>query len=581
MKLFATLRALFSRTPAPAPTPVKARSAALNVHDHILARTAATPVRREYKLPELPPGVVPATLPTEATGLKLAMDGPYKEPERLALDSGAVGGSSVFQWANTLSVLGCGVGFQGYPYYAELLQLSEYSIPVAMLAEEMTRKWVKLTTKGDAPASTEDDEDAAEQRAGAADAELDDEDDSDTEADQVEADAMTAKLAQITQALEDFKVRELFQTMAKYDGGFGRGQIYVGIKGQDSDEKKQLPLLIADEGVEKGGLEKLVAIEPIWTTPYSYNADDPTREDFYQPQSWYIMGRKVHRSRLLTFVSCPLPDILKPAYNFSGIGMVQLMEPYVNQWLRTRNDVSAVLHSFSTMVLLTNLQATLAESASPQAAASTLLSRATLFTNNRDNQGLMIADKNSEDVKNITTPLSGLSELQAQAQEHMAAPNQAPLIKMFGIVPSGLNATSEGEFQAWYDRVKSRQENFFGPNFKIVLELIQLHLFGSIDDSITYEWVPLDEPTVKEEAEIRKADAERDTALINAGVVDADEVREKLRSDPNSGYDHLTGDAPGMPTDPNMIDPETGESRSPALDPNKQDDDPAPAFGGK
>jgi phage-related protein (TIGR01555 family) len=166
----------------------------------------------------------------------------------------------------------------------------------------------------------------------------------------------------------------------------------------------------------------------------------------------------------------------------------------------------------------------------------------------------MLINKGTEEMGQQNTPLGTLDALQAQSQEHMAAPCHIPLIKLFGVVPTGLNATGEGEIQVWYDFVRSRQENLFGPQFDVILKLIQLDLFGSIDPNIGYEWVPLDEPTAKEKAEERKSDAERDTAYINAGVVDPDEVREKLQRDPNSGYDNLSGPAPGppaLPMDPN------------------------------
>ena len=36
------------------------------------------------------------------------------------------------------------------------------------------------------------------------------------------------------------------------------------------------------------------------------------------------MGRQVHTSRILTFIGRPVPDLLKPAYSFGGLSLVQL-----------------------------------------------------------------------------------------------------------------------------------------------------------------------------------------------------------------------------------------------------------------
>jgi uncharacterized protein len=80
-----------------------------------------------------------------------------------------------------------------------------------------------------------------------------------------------------------------------------------------------------------------------------------------------------------------------------------------------------------------------------------------------------------------------------------------------------------------------------------VLQIIQLHLFGEIDDAIDFEFIPLSSPSQKELSEMRKADADSGVAYINSGVVSPEEERERLMADPNSGYDNLHGEAPEPP----------------------------------
>src|SRR5262249_38622039 len=146
-------------------------------------------------------------------------------------------------------------------------------------------------------------------------------------------------------------------------------------------------------------------------------------------------------------------------------------------------------------------------------------------------------------------------KLQAQAQEHMAAPSHIPLVKLTGITPSGLNASSEGEIQVWYDWVRSYQIAFYNKHLKHVLDILQLHLFGMIDEAVRFTWRPLSSPTVKELSEIRKANAEAAGTLIDKGVISPEEERERVSSDPESGYDNLTGPAPTPPT---QLDAEHG-----------------------
>src|SRR5574341_1224438 len=131
----------------------------------------------------------------------------------------------------------------------------------------------------------------------------------------------------------------------------------------------------------------------------------------------------------------------------------------------------------------------------------------------------------------------------------MAAPTHIPLVKLTGITPAGLNANSDGEIKVWYDWVSSEQENEFDPHMQTVLKLVQLHLWGKVDPKIKVEWVPLDSPTDKELAEMRKADSAAGKAYVDSGVISADDERQRLRNDPNSGYTFLTGDAPAAPLD--------------------------------
>jgi phage-related protein (TIGR01555 family) len=397
----------------------------------------------------------------------------------------------------------CGLAFPGYPYLSELAQRAEYRSPTETTAKEMTREWGHFT--------------------GASESEQ----------------------KELTDAFQEFNVQACFRQMALHDGFFGRGGLFINIKGQDSDQRRKLPLVVDDNGatIKKGQLVGFKPIEPMWTTPYAYNSNNPTAPDFYAPTAWYIMGKQTHASRVLTFVSRPVPDILKPAYNFGGMSLSQLVEPYVVRWLKTVDSVNRLISNFSITALATNISSTLEDGGG----ADDLIRRAQLFNLLRDNRGLFLVDKDTEELVQKNTPLSGLSELQAQAQEHMAAPTHIPLVKLTGVTPAGLNANSDGEIKVWYDWIGSEQQDNYTPNLTTVLKIVQLHLWGKVNPKIGFEWAPLDSPTDKELAEMRKSDGDRDGGYVTNGIVTADEVRTRLRNDKNSGYTFLKGDAPPSP----------------------------------
>lgn len=397
-----------------------------------------------------------------------------------------------------------GLGFFGYPYLAELAQRPEYRMISETIARDATRKWIKLTGPDE------------------------------------------AKLKTLQQALERHEVQAKFRRLSELDGFFGRSQLFV----DNGESNLNSVLLVRPETIGKGKLKALVVVEPIWTYPGNYNASNPLAPDFYRPVDWYVMGQTVHRSRLLTIVSREVPDMLKPVYAFGGLSLSQMAKPYVDNWLRTRQSVSDLLHSFSTMVLATDMSSTLAGGNGQD------LFRRVAFANQaRDNRGLWVIDKENETLDNLSTPLGSLDDLQAQSQEQMASVAGIPLVVLLGITPSGLNATSDGEIRTYYDKIKSYQEKVFEPSLRVVIDMIQLDEFGAIDPEIGFEFLSLWEMDETALAAIRKSDAEADVGYVNAGIVDPEEVRERLAEDEGGLYFgvDLSAPAPEMEDDADVL----------------------------
>jgi len=430
----------------------------------------------EIKPPELLPGIIPEWV--------------KKEPSYMAMDDAI---SNMYAYANSYMF---GQGFLGYQILAELAQKSEYRAPSETIAIEMTRKWIKLVSKGDGDVSE--------------------------------------KLDRLESELTRFRIRDVLRTAIEHDNFYGRGQIYIHIKGQDDDDKRKLPLIIDKSTIKQGSIERFKNIEPMWTTPYRYNAIDPADKDFYKPTAWFVMGKEIHATRLLTIIAREVADMLKPAYNFSGLSISQLMKTDVEKYYRTRDSISDLVHSFSVSGIKTDLQSLLAGGSGEDE-----MKRAQLFNQIRDNRGLMLLDHELEDFFQFNTPLTGLAELQTQAKEQMAAPAHIPLVKMFGITPGGLNASSEGEIRVFYDHIAAQQENVLRDPLEKILKIIQLDCYGEIDESISFEFLPLMELTELEDAQLRKSDGDLAIELINAGVISQEEERTRLAASPNNGYSNI------------------------------------------
>ena len=471
------------------PQPVRPMNIDLAVLHRLMQELAQKPDPKRYDIqpPELPKNVVPA-------GHKSA----------IAQDSAS------FDYASQYFE---GQGFMGYAVLSMMALRSEYRAAVEVIANECTRKWIELK-------STATNTDLSE------------------------------KITALNEEMERLNLRDIFRTAIEHDGFFGRGQIYINID-NCPPEKRALPLVISDKTIKQGALKGFKNIEPIWTTPQNYNTTDPTSPDFYRPLAWWVLGTNTHSDRLLTVISRDVPDMLKPAYNFGGLSLIQIMQPYVERWWRTVEAVANLVNNYSTSGIKTDmgsiLQSGYTTDETAVSAAGTLINRIKMFVETRDNRGLMLLDKELEEFFQFNVPLSGLDGLLAKAQEQMCMPCHIPLVKYTGITPSGLNASSEGEIAVFYDWIHSEQENNLRQPLTKILQVMQLSLFGELDNSITFDFCPLEEMTELELATIRETEQRIDTAYIGAGVLAPEEPRQRLRTDKNSGYQNLDDAAPELP----------------------------------
>jgi phage-related protein (TIGR01555 family) len=404
-------------------------------------------------------------------------------------------------------------GFATLAYWAIIPEVMN---ACTTFADEMCRKWIKLTNRG-----TEDKAD---------------------------------KIKELEQSIEAFKLRDTIHQVALYDAMLGRSHVFLEL-GNSLRDREELIFDIGDGSSQisklkckQGSLKAIRFLDPYWVYPTWYNSTDPLADGYYTPDCWIAMSAQVHKSRLLTFVSVPVPTILLPAYQFSGLSLTARMMETTQYWRRNRRSISNLLNYFVTPVLKTDLSTQITEG------DETLFQRAELFANLRDNRSLLMLNKDSEEFDNVSAPLAGLDQLQAQSLEHIATIAKIPLTKYAGLQPAGLNASSQGELEVWYANVHALQESFLTPNLTKILRFMQLNLWGEVDEDIGFEWVPLWTLTAKEEAEVELLKAQSSQIHVDTGAIGPEEYREVLAADPSSEYENID-----VERDPNLSNAEAEE----------------------
>jgi uncharacterized protein len=456
--------------------------------------------------------------------------------------------SSTFNWGSRDAIANSfseGVVFLGYPYQAILSQRPEYRVVSDIIATEMTREWITLKAASGEESKAE-------------------------------------KIKKINDRLDELGVRKAFYKCAVDDGRFGRSHLYLDTGKTDDTQELGLDLGTGRDVMSKQKvgskdshkperLIRVITVEPQWAYPTRYNSTDPLHPDWYNPVTWFVMSREIHRSRLLTFVGREVSDTLKPAYAFGGLSMTQMLKPYVDNWLRTRQSVSDLIQNFSVNVLKTNMDATTG------VGGENVLQRVAVFNNIKNNQGTLVLDKDNEDFGNVSASLAGLDSLQAQSQEHMAAIARIPIVKFLGIQPAGLNASSEGELISFEDWIAAFQEVLFRPNLTKVIDFVQLSLFDEVDDDITFDFNPLRQMKPMEQVQHEQTVAQTRETYFGMGAVDGNEVREALAQDPETPFSGVDLKKP-MPPPPGMegFDPLNGAMPGEAPQPGEEQFGPGP-----
>ena len=318
------------------------------------------------------------------------------------------------------------------------------------------------------------------------------------------------------------RLRSTLQKAVSLMGFFGGSYIFIDTGAPT--EKLKDPLSFAAESAEFKTLRFRV-IDPVFTTPAAFNATKPLDADFYKPQTFLVMGVPVHRSRLVRFVENEIDsDVLKPSYNFLGLPQAQLLEDYVNDFRANREAVNRMLKKYSSSFLKANLKSLLYGGV--RGALSQVENRIKTFVRWRNNDGVSIIDKETEDFSQVNTPITGLDALLSQSLQFCVAVNRTNVVKTLGLSPAGFN-TGDSDIKTHNDLIGGLQEQVLREPLSILFRAINLHLYGDAAP-VDFTFKPLNEQDERSVAETEKIKIDGYTAMIDTGVISPEEARRAI-----------------------------------------------------
>lgn len=309
------------------------------------------------------------------------------------------------------------------------------------------------------------------------------------------------------------------------------------------------------DGVRRGSYKGISLIEPYWVMPEldMEATSAPESLHFYEPTWWRLPnGKRIHRSHVIYITGDEVPDVLKPTYYFGGLPLTQQIYERVYASERVANEAPLMALTKRMLIADGNIEAYLMNEEDAEKKLQKL-------SYCRDNYGVFFK-RPGDNVQQIDTSLTDFDALIMTQYQLVASIARMPATKLLKTQPKGFNATGEYEMKDYIQELQHLQDNQMKPLIERNNLLVEKSEFG-YSYELEAKFNPVDMPTERELAEVRKIDADTDMVLINAGAISPEESRARIIADPNSGYNGLPAEMLHSDfMEENFLDDETAAS---------------------
>lgn len=288
------------------------------------------------------------------------------------------------------------------------------------------------------------------------------------------------------------------------------------------------------DGVQPRSYKGIQQVDPMWVVPELTAAalSEPDNLCFYEPQYYKIGKTRYHRSHLAVYIPYPVPNLLKPAYQWGGKSLPQMIYERVYAAERTANEAPQLTMTKRLNVLKVNI-----ESFFSDIAAST--NRLLQWIGLRDNYGSLVVDKTDEDVAQIDTSLTDVDTVIMTQYQLVASIANVPATKLLGTQPKGFNSTGDYEEATYREELEGVQSDLtplLERHHQLVMRSEVAPRLGIEPVETTVVWCPLDSPTAAEWADINLKKAQTDQIYANVMAIDGADIRAKLQADKDNDY---------------------------------------------
>lgn len=279
--------------------------------------------------------------------------------------------------------------------------------------------------------------------------------------------------------------------------------------------------------IKKGDLERLLTFDRWEMSPQTINTWDVLAPNYLLPEFYTVQGgtQMIHWTHFARFNGARLPR--RQMAQTSGWGDSELrkcMED-LKDTVSAKGGIAELMQEANVDVIKRNGLAD--ELASDQDEAIT--SRYTLFSQLKSIVHLALLDGDEEYTRN-TLQLSGVSQTLETLMVWLSGCAGIPYSKLWGVSPTGLNATGEGDETNYYDRIRSAQNNQLAQPLNYLDQIMVRSAVGTFPDDYDFVWNPLKQPNQIELAQAQALRASKDRMYWEDGIITTSQIQKNLQA---------------------------------------------------
>lgn len=312
---------------------------------------------------------------------------------------------------------------------------------------------------------------------------------------------------------------------------YGCGGILLGVNdGKDPREPLELP-------IRQGQLQWIEVLDKLNLTHgelYNSAAEVPDgdKSKVGTPKTYNILpsttwgwgerSMAVHESRIIMFGGARTSNRVKAYNDYCDLSVLQ-------DKFDLLRDIGATEHAIHNMIQSASQAVYKVKGLMEQISAdeNRILELMRIVDYSRNTGRAIILDADGEEFSQVGAEnISGISELQRNIYQRLAAASRMPVTVLMGMSPSGLNATGESDSRHWFDQVQSFQKDVLSHKMiKLMTIILQSEGMIKDDQKVKVDFPSLWEMDEVDKANIMKTKAETAKILVESGILSAEEAK--------------------------------------------------------